>query len=246
MDLLTCSHSCPFLPSFLPFDGACCPCLYFCPSTQTSSFYLLLPYSIVYRDLKPENVGFDRNGTVQLLDLGSAICVRHMHADSNGMYLLTARVGSFPYMAPEVAKKEPYNFKSDVFSLAVLLWEMLSLDCAFSHCVSRKECYYHISIHGERPEVHGWWPPATRNVMQEAWHADPHQRPSMATVGRRIRQDLAMMVDGNVNEENGSQQHRQQQSNTGTNANRGTKPGQDQQQPNPAMEEASFRSVLEF
>ncbi|KAL3903242.1 MAG: hypothetical protein SGARI_005465, partial [Bacillariaceae sp.] len=40
---------------------------------------------------------------------------------------LTLQVGSRRYIAPEVARREPYNLKSDVYSFGLIVWEMLSL-----------------------------------------------------------------------------------------------------------------------
>jgi serine/threonine protein kinase len=44
---------------------------------------------------------------------------------------LTPRTGSVPFMAPEVARCDPYDEKADVFGFAILLWEILSFKTAF-------------------------------------------------------------------------------------------------------------------
>ncbi len=41
---------------------------------------------------------------------------------------MTGEVGSFRYMAPELVKHEPYNMSVDIYSWAVLSWEMLAID----------------------------------------------------------------------------------------------------------------------
>ncbi len=41
---------------------------------------------------------------------------------------MTGEVGSYRYMAPEVVRHEPYNTKADVYSWAVLSWEMLAVE----------------------------------------------------------------------------------------------------------------------
>lgn len=41
---------------------------------------------------------------------------------------MTGEVGSYRYMAPELVKHEPYNSKVDIYSWAILSWEMLALD----------------------------------------------------------------------------------------------------------------------
>lgn len=41
---------------------------------------------------------------------------------------MTGEVGSYRYMAPELVKHEPYNAKADVYSWAVISWEILAVN----------------------------------------------------------------------------------------------------------------------
>lgn len=41
---------------------------------------------------------------------------------------MTGEVGSYRYMAPELVKHEPYNSKVDIYSWAILSWEILAID----------------------------------------------------------------------------------------------------------------------
>ncbi|KAM0944951.1 putative protein kinase CAMK-CDPK family [Dioscorea sansibarensis] len=73
---------------------------------------------VVHRDVKPENVVFDAEGRVRLVDFGSAGWI----GDGGGMRGL---VGTPYYVAPEVVRGEEYGEKVDVWSAGVVLYIML-------------------------------------------------------------------------------------------------------------------------
>jgi eukaryotic-like serine/threonine-protein kinase len=75
---------------------------------------------VVHRDLSPRNVMLSRDGEVKLVDFGIAIA----HGDAADSHN-SAPAGSFPYMSPEQARREALTGQTDLFSLGVLLWEML-------------------------------------------------------------------------------------------------------------------------
>jgi serine/threonine protein kinase len=75
---------------------------------------------IIFRDLKPENMGFDSEGTVKLFDFGLA-------RETNPTQRLSSITGSLSYMAPEVAQSQPYGLPADVFSFGIFLHECCTL-----------------------------------------------------------------------------------------------------------------------
>lgn len=78
---------------------------------------------IIHRDLSPRNVLVSRDGEVKLVDFGLAQAVgRAAEATRDG----SLPAGSFPYMAPEQVRKQPLDPRSDLFSVGVLVWEMLT------------------------------------------------------------------------------------------------------------------------
>jgi serine/threonine protein kinase len=65
-----------------------------------AAFGYLHENKLVYRDMKPENIGFDVRGDVKLFDFGLMANLRPELKCEDGMYKLSGLTGSFPYMAP--------------------------------------------------------------------------------------------------------------------------------------------------
>ena len=76
---------------------------------------------IVHRDIKPQNIILLSNGDIKVTDFGIARFSR-----SETRTLTEQAIGSVHYIAPEQAKGEPTDEKADIYSLGVVLYEMLS------------------------------------------------------------------------------------------------------------------------
>jgi serine/threonine-protein kinase len=74
---------------------------------------------IIHRDLKPENVMVRKDGVLKLMDFGVAQVV-----DLERMTVTGQILGSPAYMAPEVLDGRTLDFRSDVFSVGVMLYQM--------------------------------------------------------------------------------------------------------------------------
>lgn len=80
---------------------------------------------IVHRDLKPENVMIDNTGNVKIMDFGIA---RSMEALTK---LTGSIIGTPAYMAPEQVGGKPVDYRTDIYSLGLMLYEMFTGSQAF-------------------------------------------------------------------------------------------------------------------
>lgn len=79
------------------------------------------PLHIVHRDVSPQNVLISYSGTVKIIDFGIAKARTKLEDTEIGILK-----GKFAYMSPEHASGDPIDHRSDIFSLGVILHEMLT------------------------------------------------------------------------------------------------------------------------
>jgi serine/threonine protein kinase len=81
---------------------------------------------VVHRDIKPDNIMVLRGEAVKLMDFGLASIGQESGLTQTGMTM-----GTFAYMSPEQARGEKLDARSDIFSLGVTFYEMLTGEQAF-------------------------------------------------------------------------------------------------------------------
>lgn len=151
---------------------------------------------VVYRDLKPDNVGFDVRGDVKIFDFGLAKELDPRLALDDGTYKLTGDTGSLRYMAPEVFHGKPYNDTCDTFSFAILAWEMFALETPYQgYGVSM----FHKSIMkgGVRPKIDPKWGPGICTFLKSAF-ADNPKRPAMNDACDLLREEINALSDEEI------------------------------------------------
>jgi len=151
--------------------------------------------NIIHRDLKPENIGFDVRDDVKIFDFGFAKEIYPEDKLPDGTYILTGMTGSIRYMAPEVHRSAPYNSSADVYSFAILLWEMLALRTPFEHYT--KEMHKDIVINkGFRPHIERNWPDRLASILTQSWSKDIQDRLTFKAINAAIREEIRALING--------------------------------------------------
>ncbi|KAH1264651.1 Integrin-linked protein kinase 1 [Glycine max] len=138
------------------------------------------PNVIIHRDLKPRNVLLVNSSADHLKvgDFGLSKLIKVQSA--HDVYKMTDR-----YMAPEVLKHRRYDKKVDVFSFAMILYEMLEGEPPFSNYEPYDGAKY--VAEGHRPSFRGkGYIPELRELTEQCWDADMKQRPSFIEIIKHL------------------------------------------------------------
>ncbi|MBX3021730.1 MAG: protein kinase [Bdellovibrionales bacterium] len=84
------------------------------------------PLNITHRDMSPQNVMVSFEGEVKIVDFGIAKAESQLENTRAGTLK-----GKFGYMSPEQAEGQPVDLRTDIFSLGIVLWELLANDRLF-------------------------------------------------------------------------------------------------------------------
>ncbi|CAG8667665.1 5961_t:CDS:2 [Racocetra fulgida] len=123
---------------------------------------------MIHHDLHSGNILIKQDGFPTIADLGISKPIDDS-SDNNAVY------GVIPYVAPEVLKGEKFTHASDIYSFAMIIWEVISGCRPFS---DRKHDEFLILdiINGLRPKIPINIPQELVDLMEICWHQDPEKR----------------------------------------------------------------------
>ncbi len=139
---------------------------------------------VIHRDIKPENIMLVEGDSidVRLMDFGVALL-----EDRGSITVDGDLVGTLAYMSPEQGEGKPVDSRSDVYSLALTLYEGFTGQSPF-----RGKKLHELMHDVSRPDIpplafgRSDLPPALSDALKRAMARDRYERPDAATLGRQL------------------------------------------------------------
>ena len=145
---------------------------------------------IVHRDIKPANVMLTPEGDIKVMDFGIARALK----DNSGLTQTQSVVGTAQYLSPEQARGEVVDARSDLYSTACLLYELLVGRPPFVGDSQLAVAYQHV---GETPKPPSFYnpniPPEVDRLLLHALLKDRDERYQDANI---FREDVLAARDG--------------------------------------------------
>jgi serine/threonine-protein kinase len=145
---------------------------------------------IVHRDIKPANIMITSSGEVKVMDFGIARAT----AAGDTLTQTATVLGTASYLSPEQAQGEPVDERSDIYSLGVVLFEMLTGQPPFAGDSAVTVAYKHVREEPVPPtRLNPEIPPGMEAVTMKALAKNPDNRYQSAD---EMRSDLARVRHG--------------------------------------------------
>merc|ERR1719197_448570 len=152
-------------------------------------------HDIVHRDLKSLNLLVTQDWIVKVADFGLA-----RFNNEGNLETLNKMRGTMAYCPPEAYFAQAFDYKSDVYSLAVIVWELVNrclkgkYEAPFSEYKNLTmdfQIIIQVAKSHLRPTIPDRCPPAARAVIENAWVFEREERPEAAEVQQQLRSLIA-------------------------------------------------------
>ena len=128
---------------------------------------------IIHMDIKPQNIMLPRDGTAKVADFGIA----QLGDTSEDPDDSEEAVGSIHYISPEQARGEAVDARSDIYSLGVVMYEMLTGKLPFDGDSVAEVAVKHFTVVPEAPtSINPEIPPELEEITLHAMQPDPNER----------------------------------------------------------------------
>ena len=143
---------------------------------------------IIHRDIKPQNIMIEDNGRIKITDFGIAMAL-----NSTQLTQTNSVMGSVHYLPPEQANGKGSTVKSDIYSLGILMYELLTGSVPFKGDTAVEIALKHMkekipSVRKQNPTI----PQSVENIILKATAKNPKNRYNNV---RELHNDLKTALD---------------------------------------------------
>lgn len=149
---------------------------------------------ILHRDLKAENLLITEDFICKLTDFGLSRILNDPGAEKH-----MTLCGTPSWIAPEIFRGDAYSSAVDVYSYAIVFWELVNFKKPYGD-QDRVKLPYLVGVKHLRPTLPQHLPPYLTEIMTDCWKEDPHSRPTFKDIVQRLESagdhvDMEAVVD---------------------------------------------------
>ena len=165
--------------------------------------------NILHRDIKPDNILLDENMNAKIADFGISALYNinnrynYNNNNENILFMNNTRIGCKDYISPEIIQGRPYDYKTDIFSLGLTIFYIMSFNLPFynkkvdDNNIERK---YNGNMINQFYNIH------LRNLVVKMLNDNPDYRPTAF----QVYDELLLIEQNTKNSQNNNQSNQNQ------------------------------------